>query len=175
MIADGTLDAAIIRGSVRDPSLWRAHVWDERIVAAMPDHHPLAGRRSASLVELASTPVAIADRATNPALHDLLTHGLGDSGVSLTPGMPFTGVESTFAVLAAQHRPMWTPVFEGYEAEHPYEGMCAVPVEPPLTLPAFLVTSVRLRPPVRELLLNACLSSASDPVEAADRATSSHP
>ena len=160
MLTDGRLDAAIIRGRVRSTTLWKARVWDERLIAAVPDHHPLAHRKTVTLAELAATPVALVERDLNPALHDLLAGALTESGLAVNTGIPFTGIESTFAELATQPKPMWTPVFAGYEAEHPYEGIRTLPVEPALTLPAFLVAAPQLSARLRQQLLIACQTSA---------------
>ncbi|WP_036301807.1 MULTISPECIES: LysR family transcriptional regulator [unclassified Microbacterium] len=161
MLLDGSLDAAIIRGEIRSDALWTSHVWDERIVAALPDHHPLAERAFATLPELAATPVAIVERSANPALHDLLNAALAGSGRVLTPGIPFSGIESTFAELATSRTPMWTPVFEGYEAEHSYEGMVTLPVEPALYLPSFLAVGPHITRPLRQLYVDACRSAGT--------------
>lgn len=160
MLLDGTLDAALIRGRVRTADLWSAPVWSEKIVAAMPHHHPLSDRSSVTVAELASSPVALTAREINPALHDLLTGALAPSGLALSRGILFTTVEATYAQLAAQATPMWTPVFEGYEAEHHYEGIRAILIEPHLHLPTFLVAAAHTTLTTRRALLDACAQAS---------------
>lgn len=155
-LIDGTLDAAFFRGRVRDETLQKEHVWDDRLMAAMPDSHPLAARDSVSVKELADSPVALASHQVNPALHHLLKTAFDDQGYKLAVGMPFTTIEATFADLAASPVPMWTPIYETYEAEHQYEGIHAVKIEPPITIPTFLVAAPSLRAHWYNDLKEAC-------------------
>ena len=159
MVEEGHIDAAIIRGRVRSVTTAAVHVWDERLVAAMPEHHPLAGRNSVTLDELATTPVSLVSREENPALHDLLNGALASLGATLHEGIPFTDVESTYAQIAASKMPIWTPMFTGYEAEHAYEGIHTALIEPALSLPTFLVTTHSLSKETRSILTDACTST----------------
>lgn len=158
MLDAGELDLTIVRGRVRNSTLWSAKVWDERIVAAVPDSHPLAGRTEVQLAELGSTPIVLIERARNPALYDLLSGALVASGQHLRLGMPFTGAESSFAAMAAHPTPMWTPIF-GYEAVHPYAGIRFVAIEPALTIPVHLVAGPHTSEEVRQSTLEACRES----------------
>ena len=160
MVERGEIDAAIIRGRVRS-NLGKTHVWDARLVAALPEHHPLFDRDTVSVAELAQTPVALVPRDVNPALHDLINGALAAEGASLRTGIPFTNVASTFAEPAAAATPMWTPVFDAYEAEHGYEGIHVVRIDPPLTMPSFLIAAERLSGKTREALIEACRTSGS--------------
>ncbi|MFT3860002.1 LysR family transcriptional regulator [Micropruina sp.] len=155
-VSNGQLDAAFFRGRIRDTGLRAEHVWDDWIIAAMPEHHPLAARQVVTLSELAETPVALSAYDVNPALHDLLIGALAAEGKRVTPGIAFTTVEATFADLVVTPQPMWTPVYETYEAEHSYEGIRAITVEPPLTLPTFIVTAPTAPAAWHDDLADAC-------------------
>ena len=158
-VEEGKIDAALLRGRVRTHAVETTHIWDEELVAAMPVTHPLAGRNTVSLEELAQSPVSLADRRTNPALHDLIEGALASRGLAGNAGIPFTTVEATFAQLATHPVAMWTPVFTGYEAEHSYAGIRTVRIDPPLTLPAFLITAKTLAQRDRNRLVEACRGS----------------
>lgn len=142
LLEAGDLDAAFIRGRVRG-SLIAHHVWDDEIVAALPEHHPLASQEAVQLADLARSPAALVPQDVNPALHDVLSGGLAALGLGLEAGMRFSTVEATFAELVAHPTPMWTPVFAAYETEHVYEGITIAAIQPRLTLPAFLAVHQR--------------------------------
>ncbi|AND15542.1 LysR family transcriptional regulator [Rathayibacter tritici] len=143
LLTAGELDAAFIRGRVRRGPLIAHHVWDDELVAALPEHHPLATQESVQLADLAQSPAALVPREENPALHDILSGGLAALGLSVEVGMRFSTVEATFAELVAHPTAMWTPVFAAYETEHVYEGISIAAIQPRLTLPAFLAVHPR--------------------------------
>jgi len=95
-------------------------------------------RSEVSIAEHGATPVALVEREQSPALHDLLSGALVASGQGLIHGIPFTGVESTFAEMATHPIPMWPPIF-GYEAEHAYDDIRVLAIEPALTIPVHVV------------------------------------
>ncbi|AZZ56254.1 LysR family transcriptional regulator [Rathayibacter iranicus] len=142
LLEAGDLDAAFIRGRVRG-SLIAHHVWDDELVAALPEHHPLAAQETVQLADLARSPAALVSQDVNPALHDVLSGGLAALGLRVEVGMRFSTIEATFAELVAHPTPMWTPVFAAYEAEHVYEGISIAAIQPRLTLPAFLAVHHR--------------------------------
>ncbi|MCI1673663.1 MAG: LysR family transcriptional regulator [Bifidobacterium tibiigranuli] len=168
-LADGTIDAAFFRGRVRDMTLRSERVWEDRLIAAMPEHHPLAGKDSVSIQELAESPVALASYDVNPALHDVLNEAYSTQGLRLTVGMPFTSVEATFAVMAANSAPMWTPIYETYEAEHQYEGIRVVSIEPAITIPTFFVAAPTMQKHWYSDLISTCETvamSCAEPISA---------
>jgi DNA-binding transcriptional LysR family regulator len=168
-LADGTIDAAFFRGRVRDMTLRSERVWEDRLIAAMPEHHPLAGKDSVSIQELAGSPVALASYDVNPALHDVLNEAYSSQGLRLTVGIPFTSVEATFAVMAANSTPMWTPIYETYEAEHQYEGIRVVSIEPAITIPTFLVAAPTMQNHWYSDLISTCETvamSCAEPIAA---------
>ena len=168
-LADGTIDAAFFRGRVRDMTLRSERVWEDRLIAAMPEHHPLAGKDSVSIQELAGSPVALASYDVNPALHDVLNEAYSSQGLRLTVGIPFTSVEATFAVMAANSTPMWTPIYETYEAEHQYEGIRVVSIEPTITIPTFLVAAPTMQNHWYSDLIGTCETvamSCAEPIAA---------
>jgi DNA-binding transcriptional LysR family regulator len=159
-LVDGALDAAFFRGRIQEPMLRGEHVWDERLIAAMPENHPLASRKSASIEELAEWPVALAPYDANPALNDLMRKAYENHGLNLDVSMPFTTVEATFAVLAASPTPAWTPVYDTYEAEHQYEGIRVIGIEPAITIPTFLAAAPTIQDRWYNDLEDACQAIA---------------
>lgn len=68
----GTVDVAIVTGSGArwsDPSL---DLWSERVVAALPAHHPLASRQFIQWRDLCATPLLLPEHGPGADLHQRL-------------------------------------------------------------------------------------------------------
>ena len=71
MLHGGRLDLGFIRPpQSREPDLAFRWLLQEHPVAALPRHHPLAGRRRLRLAELADLPLILPPRRTRPHSHD---------------------------------------------------------------------------------------------------------
>ncbi len=71
-LAAGTLDLGLVRGLPPGTDLSARLVRSERLVAAVPAAHPLAGRTSVTLTELAAHPLVTHSPDLAPALHRLV-------------------------------------------------------------------------------------------------------
>nr|WP_255696258.1 LysR family substrate-binding domain-containing protein [Shinella sp. NM-101] len=79
----GTVDIAIVTGS---RSHWSEHsldLWSERVVAALPAHHPLALRPFIQWRDLNATPILLPEHGPGADLHQRLSDRL--TGHSLPP------------------------------------------------------------------------------------------
>ena len=51
----------------------------------------------------------------------------------------FSTVEAAFAQIAICDKPDWEPINEDYESQHEYQGLWSEPIDPPLTVPVYLI------------------------------------
>lgn len=71
-LLSGRIDLAIVRPpEVKSPKLVFRNLFHETAVVAMPESHPLAGRSSVTVEELADEPLIVPDRRSRPHSHDL--------------------------------------------------------------------------------------------------------
>jgi DNA-binding transcriptional LysR family regulator len=107
-VADGALDAALVRGAASHPGLRVEEVWTDEIVVALPAAHPLATTRGAAiaLAALRDLPLRLPPREANPPLVDLLTGACRAAGFEprLAPAM---NDQDMLAAIAAGP-PTWT-------------------------------------------------------------------
>ncbi|WP_428956987.1 LysR substrate-binding domain-containing protein [Streptomyces sp. cg35] len=66
----GTYDLAVVRGTVTDAELRVTPLRSEPLVAVLPAHHPLAGRRSVPLEALADAPFVIHPSQSRSSMYD---------------------------------------------------------------------------------------------------------
>lgn len=102
-LTDGRLDAAVVVHPMvldavyAEPTVTRLRTW-----ALLPEAHPLAGRRSVGLGQLAGSPLVTAPRSDNPAAHDLLRDVVTTSGLILSAA-PAPDDRSALLAAAAGH------------------------------------------------------------------------
>jgi DNA-binding transcriptional LysR family regulator len=77
----GSLDLGLVREPVDDTRLSRRTVLVEPLGASLPATHPLAGRESLTLRELAADLFVCFPRPWAPSLHDVLEHALREHGI----------------------------------------------------------------------------------------------
>lgn len=91
MVREGNLDIAFMAGTYEIPDLHSRVVWHDRLMAALPPTHPLAGRPSVEWRQLAEETFLVRDRGTGPQVHDLIV--ARSTGNSLTPAIQRVDVE----------------------------------------------------------------------------------
>ncbi|GIZ97160.1 LysR family transcriptional regulator [Tsukamurella sp. TY48] len=158
MVDAGELDAALVRGRVRNSAVAAHHVWNDRMEVALAASHPLAGRDELELRDLAEYPVALGPEDGNPALHATLLGAMAAEGLTPRRGIPFTSPEVTFAEMVAHAHNTWTVMYQEFEATQGYEGIVSSRLAKPITLAAFLVTAKR-DSPRHQVILDACRRS----------------
>jgi DNA-binding transcriptional LysR family regulator len=80
-LAAGRLDLGLVREPVEDTRLSRRTLLVEPLGASLPATHPLAGRETLTLRELAGDLFVCFPRPWAPALHDVLVTALHDQGI----------------------------------------------------------------------------------------------
>jgi len=106
----GALDAAFVRGVESVPGLKLLTLWYDPLMVALPATHPLAGRSTLDLRDLAEVPLRIAERSQNSVLHDSVMLACRDAGFEPVTGPPFTGLQDTLAEIGAGSAG-WTLVY----------------------------------------------------------------
>jgi DNA-binding transcriptional LysR family regulator len=160
-VADGNLDAALVRGVATHPGVRLERVWLDPLVIALPADHPLAVTHPLTLVQLADLPLRLPERDSNPALVDLTVGACRAAGFDprLAPAMDD---QDMLAAIAAGP-PTWT-VYYAAQAEllaGPARGVAFRELsDPPLSMPTLLATPAARRHALLDALLAACRAVA---------------
>ena len=128
-LLEGRCDASIVRRPVTDPRLAGAHIGDEHRVAALAEDHPLAGRPTVSLADLAAETVAV-DQDTGTTSQELW-RSRGESSPRLRPTRG--GAAGTTRRAAGRAVGVSS---EATAAQHPRTGITFRPVDdaPPIAV-----------------------------------------
>jgi DNA-binding transcriptional LysR family regulator len=156
-VADGTLDAALLRGVTSHPGLRLEPVWAEAIAVAVPASHPLAAADPLALVQLRELPLRLPAREANPPLFDLVVGACRAAGFEprLAPAM---NDQDMLAAIAAGP-PTWTAYYAGQAAllADAAGGVAfRTLTEPPLEMPTLLAMPGAGGAPALDALLAAC-------------------
>ena len=81
-IADGTMDAGLVRMPISSTDVATRPLVEEPLVIALPDFHPLAHRHRLPLAALADQPFVLFGRQLNPLFHDEVISACHDAGFS---------------------------------------------------------------------------------------------
>jgi DNA-binding transcriptional LysR family regulator len=157
-VADGTLDAALVRGAPEHPGVRLERLWTDALAVALPATHPAAGAAPVALPELRGLPLRLPPRPVNPALFDLVTSACRAAGFD--PALaPALNDQDMLAAIAAGP-PTWTVYYRAQAAALAATGVGFLDPEPPLLMPTSLaVAADRPRPGV-DALLAACRAVA---------------
>lgn len=155
-VRDGELDAAFIRGPSEHPDLDFIPLWQDPLVVALPQSHPLAARDTVDLADLAGMPLRIVPREVNPHLVDLITEACRAAGFEPVLGPVFTTDQDTLAAIGVSGSG-WTVYYAAKAAIMPTTLTVFRPFTPPApAMRSYL--AVRPSTPARRLapLLEAC-------------------
>ena len=148
----GRLDAAYVRGVESAPGLRLLTLWYDPLVAALPAAHPLAGRSSLNLADLAGVPLRLASRGENPALYDAVVAACRKTGFEPTFGAPFTGFQDTLAEIGASGDG-WTLMYPTAADTVSSRRIALLPLDgEPITMRMFLALPENADPMRLELL-----------------------
>jgi DNA-binding transcriptional LysR family regulator len=142
-LADGRLDAAIVRGASPLPEgVQRTPVLTETLIAALPASHTTPRRRTIHLGDLATMPARLPEHERNPALVDALASGCQRIGMTLER-VP-AGTDEDMLALIGNGPPSWT-VFYPHKAEllarQPLPAVAFRRITaPPITITTSIVT-----------------------------------
>jgi DNA-binding transcriptional LysR family regulator len=155
-VADGTLDAAFVRG-VTGPvaGLRFVPVWRDDLVVALPARHPLAARDEVALADLAELPLRLTARRHHPPLVDLVLGACREAGFEPRPGPVSENLPDTLASIGAGHG--WTVVYAAHAHQLSTARVAFRPFPAPgLALPTALAVHATAPTPHLAVLLAAC-------------------
>jgi DNA-binding transcriptional LysR family regulator len=160
-VADGRLDAALLRGAASHPGLRLEPIWTEAIAVALPASHPLAAADPLALAQLHELPLRLPARDANPPLFDLIVGACRAAGFEprLAPAM---NDQDMLAAIAAGP-PTWTVYYAAQAAvlADTTGGVAfRTPTEPPLEMPTLLATAAAGAAPALDALRAACRAVA---------------
>ncbi|MDO0929476.1 LysR family transcriptional regulator [Streptomyces sp. TG1A-8] len=148
----GRLDAAFVRGVESAPGLRLLTLWYDPLVAALPAAHPLAGRGSLHLSDLAAVPLRIAPRTENPVLFDAVLAACRKAGFEPAFGPPFTRLQDTLAEIGAS-ADGWTLMYPTAADTVSSRRIALLPLDgEPITMRMFLALRDNADPVRLELL-----------------------
>jgi DNA-binding transcriptional LysR family regulator len=159
-VADGTLDAALLRGAHTYPGLRLDTVWMDDIIVALPADHPIAATNPVTLTQLQHLPLRLPGRDANPPLVDLLIAACREAGFEprLAPAM---NDQDMLAAIAAGS-PTWTVYYASQAQLLHATGVAFRAVdEPPLRMPTQLAMLPEPSRPALDALLATCRAVAS--------------
>lgn len=127
-VIDGRLDGAVLHLPVDDPELVNTPLFAEDLVLVVPPAHPLAGRESMHLVELAHHPLLLPPRGT--ALRRILDRAAAANEIALAPMAEIDGVRSLAFLVADGFGPAIVPATALSRSEEANLSRIAVPELP---------------------------------------------
>ncbi|MGW5223562.1 LysR substrate-binding domain-containing protein [Nocardia niigatensis] len=165
-VADGRLDAAFVR-MVRPVSGLRViPLWSDRLVAALPAQHPLAGESTLPFQRLAAMPLRLSKRESSRTFVDTVLGACDSAGFTPRLGGAFTTVQNTLALLGSG-QPSWTVLYEEAATALPTRRVAFRRLtDPDVTVRTSLV--VRELSPIVHQLVDTCRGAAPADREAFD-------
>jgi DNA-binding transcriptional LysR family regulator len=163
-VADGTLDAAFVRGGRPAEGLRIVPLWRDPLVAAVPAAHPAAAGPYVDLAALADLGLRLVARRENPPLVDLVLGACHAAGFEPLPG-PAGSLTDTLSAIGAGHA-AWTVVYAPHARELRGRRVAFLPFPPPgLALPTGLAVRDTTPSPRLAALLAACRAAAARAAE----------
>lgn len=154
----GELDAAFLRPAAHVTGLETVAVWNETLVAALPATHVAAARSLATLADLATTPLRLSPRETNPGLYDAVTGFLQQAGVDPPRGPAIGSVYDALAEIGAGPA-AWTVLYSSAAERLRVNRIAFRRLDVP---PLQTLVAIAPGPPAHavRLLLDSCLAAA---------------
>ncbi|WP_344669698.1 LysR family transcriptional regulator [Catenulispora yoronensis] len=157
-VADGSLDAAFVRGAVPDEGrgLRVVPLWPDELVAAVPARHPIVQNRYATFAALAPLGLRLTTRRNNPPLVDLVVGAFHAAGHEPRSSSPYTNLGDTLAAIGTDGA-SYTVMYAAHAAQINNRRVAFLPFEPPgLSLLTQLVVRRSAPTPYFSLLMQAC-------------------
>ncbi|SIR94624.1 LysR family transcriptional regulator [Williamsia sterculiae] len=131
-VVSGDVDVALIRGTVHRPDVDVRQLWVQDLVIATAVRHPLAGRATVTLRELAQYPLVLPPPARQLLLRNVIGDAFATAGLSPSWGAPIPP-DHTAAAELVNHPDAWTVLYDdvtqpGVAVMNDADGLLAVPV-----------------------------------------------
>jgi DNA-binding transcriptional LysR family regulator len=126
------IDVAVTRPPV-DEALYQSQpLFDEQLVALLSDTHPLAGRPSVKLAELANEPLLLYDRCVGPGVYDKTLALFRAAGVQprLVGAQPAPYTHAAM-MLVASRQGYYVGIASRLTQTHRASGVAVVPLDEP--------------------------------------------
>ncbi|MFG1925419.1 LysR family transcriptional regulator [Cryptosporangium sp. NPDC048952] len=140
-VRDGTLDLALVHGTVAAPGLTVVRAWSEPLHAIVSRGHAAAEKPSIGLGDLDPAGLRLATREADPGLHDAI--------VAALPGPPVRPVAGNMVnvLFEVSNDPRgWALLPAEQAAEASVDRLRTVPLDPPLLVDGYVVTSAATPP-----------------------------
>jgi DNA-binding transcriptional LysR family regulator len=155
-VKSGLLDAAILRSGRRQPGLELIPLWEDRLVAALPERHALVAGSTVAFARLAGLPLRLASRARNPQLHALVTSCCRRAGFEPIFGPEFTTDQDTLAEIG-HGPPSWTVYYASQVVRLAAPGVAFLALcDPDPVSPVYLAVRSGRRGRHLDALVEAC-------------------
>ena len=100
-LRSGRLDIGFARSAVTEPDLVQEEIFDEPLIAALPDTHPLAQRRRILLRDLAGQRFVFFPRALGPGFYDQVVGLCQEAGYSFRVVQEANEMQTIVSLVAA--------------------------------------------------------------------------
>ena len=136
-VRNGELDLALVRGAVRSSAMTVTRAWSEPLHAVLSRDHPAAGKPSVSLHDLDPYGLRLPAREGDPPMHDAILAAL-----PMAPPRPPAGDLLNVLVEVGRDAQGWTLIPAEQLAGSLSERMLQMPLDPPVTVDGYVVTSL---------------------------------
>ena len=160
-VAAGQLDAAFVRGVTPPDGVELLEAWQDRVIAALPAHHPLAARPRVAMADLAGLPLRIVARRANPALVELVLGHCADAGHSPRRIEHDDLPVDTLLATVASGPPSWTVLSESHASTLRGTRVAFVPTQPAMVITTSLAVAADASSRAVAPLIEACAAAAA--------------
>ncbi|MFD9892400.1 LysR substrate-binding domain-containing protein [Amycolatopsis sp. NPDC059027] len=155
-VANGQLDAALIRGAREHPGVRLIPVWQDPLVVAISARHPLAAGPDVALADLAGLPLRLVSRRDNAPLVDLVVSACHEAGFTPAFDGRTSSLQDTHAAIGAGE-PLWTVIYAAHARQLATGRVAFLPVrDARLVMPTSLAVRADDPTPHLDVLLAAC-------------------
>ena len=136
-VRNGELDLALVRGAVTSTAMTVTRAWSEPLHAVLSRDHPAAGEPSVSLHDLDPYGLRLPARESDPPMHDAILAAL-----PMAPPRPPAGDMLNVLFEVGRDAQGWTLIPAEQLAGSISERMLQMPLDPPVTVDGYVVTSL---------------------------------
>jgi DNA-binding transcriptional LysR family regulator len=161
-VRSGTYDLAVVRGAAGDTDLLVTPLRSEPLVAVLPSHHPLAGRESIGLEELADEPFVVHPSRSRSSMYDRVLSACAHAGFQPVSLIEVGETATLVVFVAAGHGVALVP---RSVRSLSLDGVTYVPLAEPETVDLLLARRARRASPATDqvvAVIEECVSDGGD-------------